>query len=254
MLVVTGREMYLRPYRSEFLSSAGNLVGNLFVKVFLYLIGLVVLPFVIWTHDKRVQKRRDSMRRHAENLRLQFSETPDRGLVNAYHFLNSMRNGIDRYALNVMRGAIEGRPIVVFDYHFKTDDGEWWWPPSRHKHLYHSFVVMELEKSFPELTIAAESSVIFSRLARALGRGDINFESHEFSRRYDVRSKDKKFAYDFCNAQMIEYLLDQPVIPIEIEQKSIAIGVSEFLRTDKIQWHLDHLLKIRKTMPDYLFS
>ena len=33
-----------------------------------------------------------------------------------------------------------------------------------------------------------------------------------------VRSKDKKFAYDFCNAQMIDYLLDQPVIPIEVEK------------------------------------
>lgn len=69
-----------------------------------------------------------------------------------------------------------------------------------------------------------------------------------------VRSKDKKFAYDFCNAQMIDYLLDQPVIPIEVEKNSLAIGFDDQHSIEKIELHLDHLLRIRTLMPNYLFS
>ena len=39
------------------------------------------------------------------------------------------------------------------------------------------------------------------------GYQDIKFESAEFSKTFCVRSPDKKFAYDVCNAKMMEYLL-----------------------------------------------
>jgi hypothetical protein len=39
------------------------------------------------------------------------------------------------------------------------------------------------------------------------GYGDIKFESAEFSKTFCLRTPDKKFAYDACNAKMIEYLL-----------------------------------------------
>jgi hypothetical protein len=45
---------------------------------------------------------------------------------------------------------------------------------------------------------------------------DINFESEEFNRKYFIRSKDRKFAYDIINPKMIDYLLDRDGIYMEL--------------------------------------
>jgi len=54
--------------------------------------------------------------------------------------------------------------------------------------------------------------------------------------------------------QAIDYLLDQPVIPIEVEKHSLALGFDHQYRPNKIDPNLDHLLKIRSLMPNYLFA
>ena len=83
---------------------------------------------------------------------------------------------------------------------------------------------------------------------------DIDFESHEFSERYEVRCKSKKFAYDFCNAQMIDYLLGHPARFIEVEKDSLAMGFDSQHSAESLESGLSHLLKIRSLMPDYLFG
>jgi hypothetical protein len=105
---------------------------------------------------------------------------------------------------------------------------------------------------FPELTIGPEG--FFSKIAQAVGYDDIDFESHEFSRKFCVRSKDKKFAYDVCNAQMIEYLLTNPDLVIEIERDSLAVSFNRRLAPENIESNLNRLIAVRSLMPDYLFS
>ncbi len=91
-------------------------------------------------------------------------------------------------------------------------------------------------------------------ISDAFGGGDIDFESHEFSERYEVRSKNKKFAYDFCNAQMIDYLLGRPARFIEVEKDVLAMGSDSQHNAERLEAHLGHLLKIRSLMPNYLFN
>ena len=95
---------------------------------------------------------------------------------------------------------------------------------------------------------------MFSKIAEAFGGGDIDFESHEFSEAFDVRSKDKKFAYDFCNAQMIEFLLGEKTNFIEVENDSLAMGYDGEHRIARMDADLDRLMKIRALMPNYLFD
>ena len=122
-------------------------------------------------------------------------------------------------------------------------------------HNYVSYVCLNIEKPFPSLAIGAENKGILDKVVEAIGGSkDIDFESHEFSERYDVRCKDKKFAYDFCNAQMIDYLLDQPLIPIAISKNTIHIGFRTVIPVGQIKRHIDHAQKIRTLMPDYLFA
>ena len=44
------------------------------------------------------------------------------------------------------------------------------------------------------------------KIVQTFGHDDIDFESHEFSKQFVVRCKNKRFAYDFRNALMPDYL------------------------------------------------
>jgi hypothetical protein len=76
----------------------------------------------------------------------------------------------------------------------------------------------------------------------------------EFSKRYQVKSDDKKFAYDFCNAQMIDCLLRQQDLIIEVESNVLAITFEGRLALDAIIPGYERLLLIRSLMPQYPFS
>jgi hypothetical protein len=117
-----------------------------------------------------------------------------------------------------MRGNYRGHEILAFDYHYETDSTD----SKGHRNTNHhwfSFYLLFLPRSVPDLTIVPEG--IFSKIAQAFGYDDIDFESAEFSRKFCVRSADKKFAYDICNSRMIEYLLqlkaDQPYLQLQKE-------------------------------------
>ena len=86
------------------------------------------------------------------------------------------------------------------------------------------------------------------------GYGDINFESAEFSKAFNVRSPDKKFAYDVCNAQMMEYLLANRDLSIEIENDALALAFASRLSVEEIEASLQRLIEIRSRLPEYLFT
>jgi hypothetical protein len=197
------------------------------------------------------KKRRDEMTLLAERMGLHFRHERDYQLANRYAFLDKLRQGENRYAYNVISGDYQGHSITVFDYHYETHSTDSKGNRETHHHHF-SFFILTLGKHFPELTIAKEG--FFSKIAQAMGFDDIDFESHEFSKRFAVRSKDKKFAYDFCNARMIDYLLGHPDINIEVDQDSLAIGFNRCLKVEEIEPHLNELVELRSLMPDYLFD
>ena len=191
-------------------------------------------------------KRREAMAAVAAKLGLQFMPHKDRYMPKRYRFLDKLRRGSNRYAFNVLSGGYEGHEVLLFDYHYKTGSGK-----NTHHH-YLSFFILHLRVSFPELIIGPEG--IFSKIAQAVGYDDIDFESHEFSRKFCVRSKNKKFAYDVCNARMIEYLLSNSDLSIEIEDKVLAISFNSRLSPGQIEPNLKRLVTVRSLLPDYLFT
>ncbi len=87
-----------------------------------------------------------------------------------------------------------------------------------------------------------------------MGYDDIDFESNEFSKNFCVRSKNKKFAYDFCNSQMIEYLMPHSNSNLEVEGQTLALIFNSTLEATNIQYRLDILLEIRKHIPDFVWN
>ena len=192
------------------------------------------------------RKRREAMMALAARLGLRFEPAKDRDIARRYKFLDKLRRGSNRYAFNILSGRYQGHDLTVFDYHYKTGSGK-----NTH-HYYFSFFILHLPASFPELVIGPEG--IFSKIAQAVGYDDIDFESHEFSSKFCVRSGDKKFAYDVCNARMIEYLLSNSDLSIEIEDSVLAISFNRRLSPESIEPNLKRLIEVRSLMPEYLFS
>ena len=214
------------------------------------LVGVIIVAAIIFGAIA-ARQRREAMLALAARLGLRYSPDHDYGTGQYYGFLNALAQGDDRYAFNVLSGQYGGAEVVSFDYHYETHSTD----SKGHRqtsHHYLSVFALSLPMSFPELRIAKEG--IFSKIAQAFGYQDIDFESAEFSRTFCVRSGDKKFAYDFCNAQMMEYLLANRDLSIEVEGSSLAFVFPGQLKIDEIESNLSRLLKVRSLMPEYLFT
>ena len=197
------------------------------------------------------KKRREAMAAVATRLGLHFQSERDHSMDDRYAFLDKLRQGSDRYAFNILSGHYRDEAVMVFDYHYATHSRDSKGRRRTHHH-YFSFFILALPGSFPELKIGREG--FLSKIAQAVGFDDIDFESHEFSRNFCVRSPDKKFAYDVCNARMIEYLLANRDLTVEVEHDALAIAFDRRLDPEQIEGNLERLRHVRALMPDYLFE
>lgn len=221
-------------------------IGILF---FILFIGIVVAAAIYAAIAAR--KRREELFALATRLGLGFRQEQDRGLAAQFGFLDKLAQGSNRYAFNILSGAYHGHQVMVFDYHYETHSTDSKGRRQTHHH-YFSFFILMLPLSFPELRITREG--MLSKIAQAFGYDDIDFESAEFSRAFCVRSKDKKFAYDVCHVQMMEYLLANRDLSIEIEANALALAFDSRLSAAQIEFNLQRLLEVRSRLPQYLFN
>lgn len=197
------------------------------------------------------KKRREELSALAARLGLRFEPEDNRMLADQFVFLDHLAQGENRYAFNVLSGEYQEKEMLVFDYHYETHSTDSKGNRQTHHH-YFSFFILMLPAVFPELRVTREG--LLSKIAQAFGYDDIDFESAEFSRAFCVRSKDKKFAYDVCNSQMMEYLLANRDLSIEIERGALALAFDSRLSAEQIEVNLQRLLEIRLRLPEYLFT
>lgn len=216
------------------------------------IVGFLVLVGVFaYLGHLQAKKRREAFQAIAAELGFSFRPDKDAGFARRFGFLEHMDDGSRRYAFNILSGQLEGQSANIFDYHYETYSRDSKGRRRTHHH-YFSIFTLALPASFPELFITREG--LFAKLGQMLGFDDIDFESVEFSKRYKVRSKDKKFAYDFCNAQMIDYLLRQEDLILEVDENILSLTFKGKLAADRIRPNIDRILRIRSLMPSYLFN
>lgn len=220
-------------------------------QIFLFIGFLILVGVVAYIGHLQAKKRREAFERMAAELGFSFYPQKDYDFARGYGFLDHMDDGHKRYVYNRMSGEIEDRQVNIFDYHYETYSRDSKGRRRTHHH-YFSIFTLSLSERFPELNIEREG--FFSKIGQALGFDDIDFESLEFSKRYKVKSRDKKFAYDFCNAQMIDYLLRQQDLIIEVDGNTLALTFKGKLSIEAIRPNLERLQKIRSLMPKYLFN
>ncbi len=148
------------------------------------------------------QKRREAISSLARSLGLEYStEDPFESL--SYPF-SLLARGDGRGIENVMWGSWRGLAVREFDYWYfdETTDSN-----GNRSRTYHRFscAVTQVDASCMHLTIAREN--VFTALADRLGLRDIEFESDDFNRAFNVKCRDRKFASDIIDVRMMRWLL-----------------------------------------------
>ena len=197
------------------------------------------------------RKRREALCELATRLNLSFDASEDDGIPGRFGFLKQLDQGDNRYATNVISGTYRQYDVLAFDYHYQTYSTDSKGNRTTQHHWF-SFFILTLPTTFPELTIRREN--FFLKVAEVFGYQNIKFESAEFSKTFCVRSPDKKFAYDVCNAQMMEYLLANRDLSVEFENEVIALAFNSRLAAAEFERNLQRLAEIRTRLPEYLFT
>jgi hypothetical protein len=166
------------------------------VGVLLFIVGIA---YAGWYFKK---KRREELALAASQLGLQYSASDPFHLVSLPFRLFSLGDG--RGTENVLWGQWQGIDLKEFDYWYYTESTDSEGRTSRSYH-YFSCAVREIPATCAHLTIEREG--FMTRLADHLGFHDIEFESEDFNRAFQVKCQDRKFANDVVDARMMQWLL-----------------------------------------------
>ncbi len=217
--------------------------------VIVFIVISLIAYYIFWRINKR---RREALLNWAQSNGWSYYEHKDRQTYRRYCFLNRLQQGSNRYTFDILHGRWDGYPAEAFNFHYSTTSSDSKGNRRTHHH-YLGVVLIQIELNFPKLLIYPEN--LFRKLSNALGFGGIKFESVEFSRRFTVRCNDKKFAYDFCNTKMMDYLLMVSDIELELDENIIALYHERGkINPEKINESLIILCQLRQLMPKYLFE
>ena len=114
------------------------------------------------------------------------------------------QKGDGRGIENVLWGKWRDAPFRAFDhwYYEESTDSK----GNRSRSYYRqTCVLLEVPAQFPHLSITREGW--FSRLADHLGFRDIEFESPDFNKAFQVGASERKFAFELIDGRMMTWLL-----------------------------------------------
>ena len=193
--------------------------------ILLGVLAVIGIGVAIYLYQLSVRKRREALAALAGRLGWTFDPDRDTGHDDEYAHFGIFRRGHSRTAYNTLNGNVEtdGREYrgKMGDFTYKvtrhTNKGS-------HTTTYRfSYLILHLPfRGVPDLLIRREG--IFDKLAGAIGFDDIDFESAEFSKRFFVKSPNKRFAYDVIHPRMMEYLLEGRPPAVDIEQGRCCIS------------------------------
>ena len=191
-------------------------------------------------------KRRKELAGWALSKGLLFSPGKDSFFDSKYPNVNCLQKGDSRYACNIMQGALAGREFIGCDYHYATGSGK-----SRQEHNI-SLVIAQSPFLLEPLFIRPEN--FLDKFAEFAGFNDIDFESAEFSKKFYVKSPDKKWAYDIIHPRMMEFLLASPMFSMQFDLLSVIVYRDNTFSPADFDAAADLVNGIFERIPDYVIQ
>ncbi len=193
-----------------------------FILVIAVIAIFCVIGYFAWLAEK---KRREAMAALAQRLGWRFDPSRDCDHDEQYAHFEMFRRGHSRAAHNTLTGEVEidGRhwPAKMGDFTYKVTQHTGKSTSTRTYRF--SYLILHLPfTGVPDVLIRREG--LFDKLTDAFGFDDIDFESAEFSRRFHVKSSDKRFAYDVIHPRMMEFLMADDKRAIDIENGRCCVS------------------------------
>ena len=163
---------------------------------------VVVVGASLYFNAKRSDKRRRKVAEIASRHDLFFALKEPYNMVNTFDF-DLFDFGRAKAVRNVMYGRQGDREVRAFDYRYTTGSGK----NSRTYHWTCGLVTTGGATSWPHLTLGPET--FFERIAQVVAGDDIDFESEEFNRDWEVRCEDRRFASAMIDPEMMLHLMDK---------------------------------------------
>ena len=216
-------------------------------------LGIALALIVAYFSHLAEKKRREEMAELARTLGFRFNPGPDRNHDEEYGHFEIFRRGHSRVAKNTLTGqlSVDERiyGAVAGDFRYRVTSGS---GKNRSTHTYHfSYLILELPFHSPDLLIRPEG--LFDKLAGVFGFDDIDFESEEFSRKFYVKSPDKKFAYDVVHPRMMEFLMHEMPAALDIEHARLCFADGRRRwQPDQFRRRLGYLERFLALWPEHL--
>lgn len=195
-------------------------------------------------------KRRQELQRWAASRGLDFDSEEDASFESRFPEFSCLRDGDGgRYAYNVMEGEWAGTPLRAFDYHYETHSTDS--KGNRQTH-HHRFSAAMIRCPWPLKPLMIRPEGLLDKVAAFFGHEDINFESAEFSRRFCVKSPDKRWAYDVIHARTMEFLLTQPRYHVQFAGPWAVVWDTATFTPQEFESAIGVVTGIVDRFPDYL--
>ena len=208
-----------------------------------------VVIFLIWLQFHLQAKRRQEFFLTATKLGLTYEREDPFNMVDLPFALFGKGDG--RGIENVMHGHAAGMDVRMFDYWYYEQSTDTKGNTSRSYKRF-SCAMAWFEADCPHLTLSREG--LLSRLADKLGFRDIEFESEEFNRSWQVSSEDRRFASAFVDARMMEWLLDEGGIASYEVLGPILMCSTGRLKPAEFENLLEVLRRFRAKVPEVVPS
>ncbi len=196
--------------------------------------GLVIVAII--AAQAAAKKRREAFAQLAASLGYTYEPGPFKDFDDRYPRFECFRRGHSRQGLNFVHGPLRSAPdrgrCLLGEYQFSETHSNG--KSTNTVTFRFGFVIVETRwTSMPDVLVRPEN--FFDKMAGVLGFDDIDFESAEFSRKWMVKSSDKRFAYDLIDARMMEYLMGQGTPMIDIGGQAICFWYSQTTRLEPAQ-------------------
>lgn len=206
----------------------------------------ILIIYLAWQAQK---KRREEFFRLATRLGLTYSiddpfDTPS--LPFALFGL-----GDDRTAENVMWGEADGMRVRLFDYYYEVRVHNPKGPDLTSTYKF-SCGIAELDADCPHLVIDREG--VMSRLADHVGFRDIEFESEEFNRAFQITAEDRRFAFACIDPLMMAWLMDEGGVCRYEIRGPLALCYTDRVKPAEYENLLEVLRRFRAHVPDVVTS
>jgi hypothetical protein len=116
----------------------------------------------------------------------------------------------------------------------------------------HNFTVLKMRMPFAAPPIYWKREHIAHKIFDALGGEDIDFESDEFSRKFWVKSNDRRFAYDLFDARMMAAMLELPKAHWEWQGIYLVVHVSGGFKPERAELLLHAVAGFLPHLPKHL--